>query len=229
MLFWAPDDGRKNGPKHVERLREINKPWNVASCWLYSANIITECFVCGSCQIEASGHSATTCHKIGKRNTQNKCRPKHSYDGNELALWKTKLIYYSFSAISHAYTMCHLYMWLLLQTFILNRISTVMSLLDRFLCIVSPWHVTRKNGSRWRGLSTHLTGLVLAAVRQELQEFSSAVHVQSFTSCEAAGIFRYFVYRYICVSWICNMLLAAVWRILADLPLPHSHRMCEWW
>ena len=31
--------GRKNCPKHVERLTEINKLWNVASCWLYSANI----------------------------------------------------------------------------------------------------------------------------------------------------------------------------------------------
>jgi len=35
----APDDGRKNRLKHVERLTEINKLWNVASCWLYSANI----------------------------------------------------------------------------------------------------------------------------------------------------------------------------------------------
>jgi len=38
--FWAPDDGRKNLPKHVERLTEINKLWNVASCWLFSANIL---------------------------------------------------------------------------------------------------------------------------------------------------------------------------------------------
>jgi len=152
--FWAPVDGRKNGLKHVEHLTEINKLWNVASCWLNSADIITECFVRGCCQIEASSHNATACHKIGKRNTQNKFRPKHSYDGNELELYKTKLIYYSCSAISHAYTMCHLHMWLPLQTFILNRISTVMSLLDRFLCIRSPRHVTGKNGFMWRGLST---------------------------------------------------------------------------
>ena len=33
VQFWAPDDGRK----HVERLTEINKLWNVAACWLYSA------------------------------------------------------------------------------------------------------------------------------------------------------------------------------------------------
>ena len=26
--------------KHVERLTEINKLWNVASCWLYSANVL---------------------------------------------------------------------------------------------------------------------------------------------------------------------------------------------
>jgi len=26
--------------KHVERLTEIYKLWNVASCWLYSANIL---------------------------------------------------------------------------------------------------------------------------------------------------------------------------------------------
>ena len=34
---WAPDDGRKTRLKHVERLTEINKLCNVASCWLYSA------------------------------------------------------------------------------------------------------------------------------------------------------------------------------------------------
>jgi len=28
----------KNRLKHVQRLTEINKLWNVASCWLYSAN-----------------------------------------------------------------------------------------------------------------------------------------------------------------------------------------------
>jgi len=35
--FWAPNDGRKNRLTHVERLTEINKFWNVASYWLYSA------------------------------------------------------------------------------------------------------------------------------------------------------------------------------------------------
>ena len=39
MQFSAPDDGRKNRLKHVERLTEINKLRNVASCLLYSANI----------------------------------------------------------------------------------------------------------------------------------------------------------------------------------------------
>jgi len=37
VQFWAPDDGR-NRLKHVDRLTEINKLWNVASCWLYSAS-----------------------------------------------------------------------------------------------------------------------------------------------------------------------------------------------
>ena len=36
VQFWAPDDGRKNRLKNVERLTEINKLWNVASCWLYT-------------------------------------------------------------------------------------------------------------------------------------------------------------------------------------------------
>jgi len=40
VQFWAPDDGRKNPLKHLERLTEINKLRNVASCWLYSANIL---------------------------------------------------------------------------------------------------------------------------------------------------------------------------------------------
>ena len=40
VQFWAPDDGRKTRLKHVERLTEINKLWNFATCWLYSANIL---------------------------------------------------------------------------------------------------------------------------------------------------------------------------------------------
>jgi len=39
VQLWAPDDGRKNRLKHVQRLTEINKLWNVASCWLYSVNL----------------------------------------------------------------------------------------------------------------------------------------------------------------------------------------------
>ena len=39
VQFWAPDDGWKNRLKHVERLTEINKLWNVPACWLYSVNI----------------------------------------------------------------------------------------------------------------------------------------------------------------------------------------------
>jgi hypothetical protein len=31
--FWALDDERQNRLKHAERLTEINKLWNVASCW----------------------------------------------------------------------------------------------------------------------------------------------------------------------------------------------------
>ena len=38
VQFWAPDDGRENRLKHVERLTEINKLWIVASCLLYAAN-----------------------------------------------------------------------------------------------------------------------------------------------------------------------------------------------
>ena len=40
VQFWASDDGRKIRLKHVQRRTEINKLWNVASCWLYSANIL---------------------------------------------------------------------------------------------------------------------------------------------------------------------------------------------
>ena len=40
VQFWAPDDGRKNRLKHVKRITEINKLWNVESCWLYSTNIL---------------------------------------------------------------------------------------------------------------------------------------------------------------------------------------------
>ena len=40
VQFWAPDDGRKNRLKRVQRVTEINKLWNVALCWLYCANIL---------------------------------------------------------------------------------------------------------------------------------------------------------------------------------------------
>jgi len=40
VQFWAPDDGRKTRLKHVDRLTEINNLRKVASCWLYSANIL---------------------------------------------------------------------------------------------------------------------------------------------------------------------------------------------
>ena len=40
VQFWVPDDGRKNRLKHVQRLTEIKKLRNVASCWLCSANIL---------------------------------------------------------------------------------------------------------------------------------------------------------------------------------------------
>ena len=43
MQFWAPDDGRKNCLKHVQRLTEINRLWNVAFCWLCSANPSIHC------------------------------------------------------------------------------------------------------------------------------------------------------------------------------------------
>ena len=40
MCSFEPDDGRKIRPKHVERLTKIIKLRNIASCWLYSANIV---------------------------------------------------------------------------------------------------------------------------------------------------------------------------------------------
>ena len=40
VQFWVPDGGQKNHLNHVERLTEINKLWNVVSCWLYSAHIL---------------------------------------------------------------------------------------------------------------------------------------------------------------------------------------------
>jgi hypothetical protein len=40
MQLRAPDDGRKKRLKHVERLTGINKLRKVASCWLYSENML---------------------------------------------------------------------------------------------------------------------------------------------------------------------------------------------
>jgi hypothetical protein len=32
-MIWAPDDGWRKHPKHVEQFTDINKLYNVASCW----------------------------------------------------------------------------------------------------------------------------------------------------------------------------------------------------
>jgi len=34
-VVCAPDDGWRYRPKHVEKFPEINKVYNVASCWIY--------------------------------------------------------------------------------------------------------------------------------------------------------------------------------------------------
>ena len=40
VQFCAPDNGRKNRLKHVERLTEMNKLRKISSFWLYCANIL---------------------------------------------------------------------------------------------------------------------------------------------------------------------------------------------
>ena len=35
-VVYAPDDGWRYSPKHVEQFLDINKLCNVASCWIYS-------------------------------------------------------------------------------------------------------------------------------------------------------------------------------------------------
>ena len=40
VQFCAPDDRRKNRLKHVQRLKEKNKLWKIASCCLNSVNIL---------------------------------------------------------------------------------------------------------------------------------------------------------------------------------------------
>ena len=36
-VLWAPDDGWKYHPKHVEKLTDINKLYTVAPCWIIIA------------------------------------------------------------------------------------------------------------------------------------------------------------------------------------------------
>ena len=40
-VVCAPDDGCRYHTKHVERFPDINKLCNVASCWIYTGNILT--------------------------------------------------------------------------------------------------------------------------------------------------------------------------------------------
>jgi len=56
VQFWAPDDGRKTRLKRVQHLTEINKLWNVTSCWLYSAKIV---FI-GQCPLSTGDIVTTT-------------------------------------------------------------------------------------------------------------------------------------------------------------------------
>ena len=39
-VVCAPDDGWRYLPKHVEQFPDINKPCNVASCWIYTRILI---------------------------------------------------------------------------------------------------------------------------------------------------------------------------------------------
>jgi len=70
VQFWSPDDGQKNRLKHVERLTKINKLWNVASCWLCSANyhyslrITQKCAVLIYLEAEAWNHAANWLMKV---------------------------------------------------------------------------------------------------------------------------------------------------------------------
>jgi len=59
MQFWAPDDGRKTRLKHAERLTEIKKLWNVAYCWLYSANSSKRLLMVANRNINAYHFSST--------------------------------------------------------------------------------------------------------------------------------------------------------------------------
>jgi len=70
VQFWTPDDGRKIRLKHVQRLTEINKLWNAASCWLHSANdhyslrITQKCAVLIYFAAEAWNHAAKWLMKV---------------------------------------------------------------------------------------------------------------------------------------------------------------------
>jgi len=40
-VVCAPDDGWRYHPKHVEQFSDINKPYNVASCWIHKVHLCT--------------------------------------------------------------------------------------------------------------------------------------------------------------------------------------------
>ena len=55
--MFAPDDGWRHHPKHVEQFSDINKPCNVASCWIY--NILEYALSCIKIDLHVTVFSVT--------------------------------------------------------------------------------------------------------------------------------------------------------------------------
>jgi len=81
VQFWAPDDKRKTRLKHVERLTEIKKMWNFASCWLYSANEVGDVSVYYISTVRKEGRRGFFCSTFPSRpvfpDNEQYVQPKH--------------------------------------------------------------------------------------------------------------------------------------------------------
>ena len=52
---YAPDDGWKYHPKHVEQFPDINKLCNVASCWIYNGILLVAHYILHISRIRVKG------------------------------------------------------------------------------------------------------------------------------------------------------------------------------
>jgi hypothetical protein len=105
-VVCAPDDGWKYHPKHVEQFPDINKLYNVASCWIYVGILLgahpilhisrirvkTELIDCPERSVTC--YQSTSCNILEEQNPQFYC------DGRLLEILQRRHVHQKWHSIS---------------------------------------------------------------------------------------------------------------------------------